>query len=111
MTAAIVAAVAMAVQDVLATIMVMAEAKNRGWLAGTMDSLCWLVGITTTTIAITALQGHNTTDKVAVVVLVSLANLFGTKLGQIIGSRYVKDATSLADRVTRLETLNPHIHD
>jgi hypothetical protein len=74
-----------------------------------MDSAAWVVGICTATIAITALQGHNLTDKALVVVLVSAANLFGTKLGQVIGSRYVTDAGSLAERVARLEsvTYNP----
>lgn len=111
MIVAIIAALAMAVQDVLSTVMVMAEAKNRGWLAGCMDGLCWIVGITTTTISINALNGHSLSTKVAVVVLVTLANVFGTKGGQLVGQRYVTDATTLADRVARLEALNPHIHD
>lgn len=110
MIPAIIAAIAMVIQDVLGTIMVMAEAKNRGWLAGVMDSAGWIVSITTATIAITAFQGHNMNEKVLVVILVSLANLFGTKLGQMIGSRYVKDATTLADRVARLESQSTTIH-
>jgi len=104
---AIIAALTMVVTDVL----VQAEARNRGWLAGWMDTAQWIVGITTTTITVTALQGHDMTEKVAVVVLVSAANLFGTKLGQMIGQRYVTDATTLADRVARLEALNTRIHD
>ena len=111
MTVAIIAAIAMAVQDVLSTVMVMAEAKNRGWLAGIMDGLCWIVGITTTTISINALNGHSLSTKIAVIALVTLANVFGTKAGQLVGQRYVTDATTLAERVARLEALNPHIHD
>ena len=111
MTAAVIAALAMVVQDAIATVLVMAEAKNRGWLAGFLDAAGWIVGITTITISINALNGHSLSTKVAVVVLVSLANVFGTKLGQIIGSRYVHDATTLSERVARLEALSPHIHD
>ena len=111
MTAAIIAAVAMLVQDAISTVLVMAEAKNRGWLAGFLDAAAWLVGVTTATIAITTLQGHDLTDKVYVIVLVSIANVIGTKIGQMIGSRFVHDATTLADRVARLEALSPHIHD
>ena len=105
MTVAIVAALAMFVQDVIGTVMVMSEAKNRGWLAGVLDSAGWLVGITTTTIAVTALNGHDTGKKIAVVVLVSVANLFGTKTGQVLGHRFVKDATTLSERLDRLESL------
>ena len=41
----------------------------------------------------------------------SIANVLGTKLGQVIGSRFVHDATTLADRVDRLEELSTLIHD
>lgn len=102
---ALIAAVAMVITDILGVIMVMAEARDRGWLAGWMDTAQWLVGITTTTITVTALQGHNWSEKIAVVVLVSAANLFGTKLGQLIGHRFVTDASSLAERVARLESV------
>ena len=111
MTVALIAALAMLVQDALSTVLVMAEAKNRGWLAGSMDAAAWIVGITTTTISINALNGNDFTTKVEVVVLVSVANVLGTKIGQLIGSRFVHDATTLAERVDRLEALSPHIHD
>ena len=103
MVIALIAAITMVVTDVLGVIMVMAEARNRGWLAGWMDTAQWLVGITTTTITVTALQGHSLNEKVLVVVLVSAANLFGTKLGQVIGHRFVSDKTTLAERVASLE--------
>lgn len=103
MIVALIAAITMVVTDVLGVIMVMAEARNRGWLAGWMDTAQWIVGITTTTITVTALQGHSTSEKVLVVVLVSAANLFGTKLGQVIGHRFVTDKTTLAERVAGLE--------
>lgn len=109
MIVAIIAAATMVVTDVLGVVMVMAEARNRGWLAGWMDTAQWIVGITTTTITVTALQGHSLSEKVLVVVLVSLANLFGTKLGQVIGHRFVTDASTLAERVARLEAMNPNL--
>ncbi len=100
---AVIAAVTMVITDVLGVVMVMAEAHGRGWLAGWMDTAQWLVGITTTTITVTALQGHDFSEKVAVVVLVSAANLFGTKLGQVIGSRFVVNAKSISERIAALE--------
>lgn len=87
MLAALIAAACMAGQDILATIMVMAEAANRGWLAGFMDLLAWYVGIVTTTVSVTTLSGHNTAEKALVLVLVGAANVLGTKLGQVTGSR------------------------
>jgi hypothetical protein len=100
----------MVVQDVLGVIMVQAEARNRGWLAGLLDMIAWLVAFVTLNISLNAVNGHDTTEKWLVIILVSAANLFGTKLGQMIGAKYVTDATTLAERVARLEALNPHIH-
>lgn len=110
---AIIAAVAMVATDVLGVIMVQAEAANRGWLAGWMDTAQWLVGIATTTISVTALQGHSLSEKVWVVLLVSAANLLGTKLGQVIGkkllaSRHIRrvfasEGPTIEDRVSALE--------
>jgi hypothetical protein len=107
LTIALLAAGTMAVSDILATVCVMAESRGRGWLAGVLDSAGWLVSITTTAIAVTALQGHSLTEKVLVVVLVTAANLLGTKLGQIIGSRFVTDG-GLDGRVAALEAAVLH---
>jgi uncharacterized membrane protein len=108
MDVAVIAAVAMVCSDVLAVIMVQAEADDRGWLAGTMDTAGWLVAITTTTVSVTALQGHSFREKVLVVLFVSAANLLGTKLGQIIGKRWFRrnrpDIHDLAARVAKLES-------
>ncbi len=103
MTVAIIAAVAMVATDVLGVVMVMAESHNRGWLAGSMDTAQWLVGIATTTISVTALQGHSVGEKILVVGLVSAANLFGTKLGQLLGQRLVPESATLPARVAALE--------
>lgn len=87
---ALIAAVAMVVQDILGVIFVMASTRGRGRLAGSMDATQWLVGITTTTISVNALSGHSWSEKILVVVLVTAANYFGTVWGEKIGSRYVK---------------------
>lgn len=99
-----VAAIAMLVTDVLGTTMVIAEARGRGWLAGWCDTAGWLVSITTTTISVASLTGHDTARKIAVVLAVSAANLFGTKAGQLIGSRVVKVQT-IEERLSALETV------
>lgn len=83
----LIASLAMVAQDVLGTIMVQAEAANRGWLAGFMDASQWGVGITTATISITAFQGHDVRLKIAVASGVTAANIFGTKLGQMWGKK------------------------
>ena len=90
MAVAVWAALAMVCTDVIAVIMVQAEAANRGWLAGACDTVGWYVGIATTTISVTTLSGHNTTAKIWVLVLVGAANLLGTKLGQVTGQRILK---------------------
>ena len=84
---AILAALCMVAVDILNTIMVQAEAGSRGWLAGIMDTLGWYPAIVCTTLCVVALDGPSLSDKVAVLTLVGVANLFGTKAGQIIGTR------------------------
>lgn len=113
MIVALVAAIAMVVTDIVGVIQVQAEAANRGWLAGFCDAIAWGVGIATVTISVSALQGHNMGEKILVVALVTVANIVGTKLGQVIGkkllaSRHVKrlfahEGPTLEDRVAALE--------
>ncbi len=101
---ALVAAGAMVVQDILGIVLLLAATRNRGWLAGMMDSLQWLVGITTTTISGSVLQGHHLWEKALVILMVTLANLFGTVAGERIGSKYVKDNTRTHEqRLTAVE--------
>jgi hypothetical protein len=88
---ACVAALAMVVQDILGIVLLLAATRNRGSLAGIMDSLQWLVGITTTTISVSVLQGHSLYEKAVVIVLVTLANFFGTVWGEKLGTHFVKD--------------------
>jgi len=84
---ALAAACCMVLVDIMATICTQAEAANRGWLAGAMDALGWLPGIVCTTIAVTQLTSPSWSARIWVLALVSVANVFGTKLGQITGKR------------------------
>lgn len=86
MELAILAALAMLIQDVIAVVLVQAEAKNKGWTAGLMDMLGWLVAFTTLRIAIKA-EGS---ALVETVILVSIANVLGTKLGQVTGQHFLE---------------------
>ena len=49
-----------------------------------------ITGIATTTITVTALQGHDLRDKAAVIAAVSLANVLGSRIGVGLGQRFVK---------------------
>lgn len=103
----------MVATDVLGVIMVQAEAGNRGWLAGIMDAAQWGVGIATTTISVTTLDGHDFRTKVLVVAFVTVANVLGTKLGQLTGKRLLSaprmmrlfrsEGMSTEDRIAALE--------
>jgi len=57
----------MLVQNVLAVFLVQAEARNRALLAGLLDCLMWPAGMVTTTITVTALQGHHARLKTEVI--------------------------------------------
>lgn len=95
MTIALLAAVAMVINDILGVLMVQAEARNHGWLAGFFDSLQWFAAIATTTISVTALQGHSFREKALVIVFVTAANLVGARLGVAIGKKYIKENRSV----------------
>jgi hypothetical protein len=114
---AILAALCMVAVDVLSVVLVQAEAANRGWLAGLMDVLGWYPSIICTTLCVLALDSHSTENKVAVLVLVGAANLFGTKLGQLLGKRvlgsphvarmFAKEGPTIDDRVAAIEARLP----
>lgn len=94
---AIIAGLCMVVTDVAATIMVQAEAANRGWLAGWMDTFGYLFSIQTTAITVAAVNGHSLTKHIVVLACVSAANLGGTKLGQVTGKRLLARFPKPAD--------------
>lgn len=85
------AAIAMLVQDVLAVLLTQSEARNKAGMSAIFDSLMWLCGIATTTISVTALQGHSFGTKVAVILAVTGANVAGTLIGVAIGRRFIKE--------------------
>jgi hypothetical protein len=85
------AAGAMLVNDVAAVLLVQAEARNRAGLAAIFDSIMWLASISTTTISVTALQGHQPGAKALVVIAVTLANVAGCYIGVAIGRRTIKE--------------------
>ena len=88
---ALYAALAMLVNDVAAVLLVQSEARNRAGLAAIFDSIMWLASISTTTISVTALQGHHLGAKALVVVSVTLANVAGCYIGVAIGRRLIKE--------------------
>lgn len=101
---ALLAALAMFLQDVIAVPLTQAEARNRAWLSGILDTAGWLVAIATTFISVNTLQGHSTAAKVWVIALVSIANLFGSYTGTKLGKRFVKEK-DLTTRVAALEAV------
>lgn len=90
LTVALIAGVCMFIEDIVYTIMVQAEAADRGWLAGWMDTIGWLFGVQSTSISVAAVNGHSLVKHIVVLFVVSAANLFGTKLGQVMGTRTLK---------------------
>ena len=58
-TTAAAAAGAMLINDIAAVLLVQSEARNRACLAAIFDSIMWIASISTTTISVTALQGHH----------------------------------------------------
>jgi hypothetical protein len=92
MIIALYAALAMILQDILAVCLVQAEARDRAALSGLLDAAQWGAGIATTTISVTALQGHSMGLKAVVVAAVTAANFGGSWLGVQIGRRLIKAA-------------------
>ena len=109
MLIALYAALAMAIQDVLAVLMVQAEARNRGLLAGIFDAFCWGAAISTTTISVTALQGHDFSLKVLVIVFVTLANIVGSVIGVWIGKRFIKNDDQIVKRKRKFPPHRRHV--
>jgi hypothetical protein len=91
MNVAILAAIAMVTQDIFEVLKDQAQARNRGFLAGLFDTLMWYALITSTTVSVTALQGHKLSQKVLVILLVSIANFAGQMSGVYLGSKYIKE--------------------
>lgn len=87
---AIVAAIAMIIQDILGTLLVQANARDRAVLSGFLDSLGWFAGIITTTLSVTAIQGHDWPAKITMCAFVTAANFGGSYIGVKVGERFLK---------------------
>lgn len=94
MTIALLAALAMLAQDIISVPLTMAEARNKAHLAGILDTIGWLVAISTTFLSVNALQGHNLHLKIMVITGVSISNYFGTVLGVKLGKRFVHEEST-----------------
>jgi hypothetical protein len=92
---ALLAAVAMLIQDILGTLLVQAEARNRALLSAALDAVGWGAAIATTTISVSALQGHDLGLKVLVIVAVTAANIVGSWAGVVIGKRFIRGEASV----------------
>ena len=88
------AALAMYVQDVLATVMVVAESRGRAHLAASMDTIGWLAQITTVTVSVNALLTGSLSEKAFVVLAVSAGNYAGTYSGVKLGHRLMPDESA-----------------
>lgn len=106
MKLALLAGLAMFLQDVAGVVMMQFEAHSltlqlrrpfrrywqdwvgggwKAWAAAWLDEASWIVGITTTTISVTAFAGHSWSEKLWVGLFVSAGNLLGSRTGQNLG--------------------------
>lgn len=85
------AAAAMYVQDVLATVMVVAESRGRAHIAASMDTIGWIAQITTTTVSVDALLTGSLYEKAVVIASVSVANYVGTWSGTKLGHKLMRE--------------------
>lgn len=129
MKVALIAALAMVLQDVFGVLMMQYEANSlelparrswrdyvgggwTAWAPAVLDQLAWMVGITTTTISVEAFAGHHTSTKVVVFAAVSAANMIGSRMGQEIGIvllRRKKAKVGFRTKDERLADLENHV--
>lgn len=93
-----VAFITMLITDLVGVMLVQAEARNHGWLSGWLDTAQWLPGILCSTVTITILQSNSLIHKALVILVVSAANLLGTKWGQVVGTKYIKDIHAMTTK-------------
>jgi hypothetical protein len=82
------------VQDVLATVMVVAESRDRAHLTACMDTTGWLAQISYTAISFGTLLDGTPAAQVAIIAAVSAANYAGTYAGTRIGHRLTRQEGS-----------------
>lgn len=82
---------AMIMQDVIGVGYVQATARNHKWLSAHLDNLTYYTLIATSTITVTAFQGHSLEKKIVVVLFVTVGNYIGTISGNMLGKRFIKE--------------------
>jgi hypothetical protein len=85
------AAGAMVVQDILGTVMVVAESKNRPHLAAAMDTAGWIAQIVCTSVSVVTLATGSWGARIAVILAVSAANYIGTYSGTRLGHHLTRE--------------------
>lgn len=85
---AVLAFIAMMVQDVLGTCMVVFEARLNAPVSGMFDVLGWVAGLICSALALEEIikNGWRTRKSLTIIAAVSLANFAGTVLGVTIGA-------------------------
>ena len=95
MIVALAAAVAMIAQDILATLMTMAENRQHPWWAGLLDAGMWLTGLLTTVWGAGSVILHGWDARtLTIVAAVTAANIIGTALGVKLGDRLMPKETT-----------------
>lgn len=85
------AALSMVAQDVLLTLMVVAENRGRWVLAGLLDTVGWLAQIATIGISVDSIVKNGLTKETWIIIIaVSIANFVGTGLGTLLG-KHIKE--------------------
>ena len=77
----------MVIQDIFEAMKIISLDRRRGWLAGFFDAGMWLMLFFSMDIAITS-RGW---IRVWAVILITIANIIGQKLGQVTGDKFIKE--------------------
>jgi hypothetical protein len=111
MLLAILAGLCMAVQDTLNALKVQALSRNHGFLGGIIDTFLWGATITGTTIAVFAFHGGAWSQKVAIVIFVTIGTLIGNWGGAKLGQKFVKDTenTNQDSEITQIQNRLEHL--
>ena len=91
MLEALLAALAMLINDCLDVLMVDSEARNHPLLPGFIDTFKYYPFIAYTTISVSVLTAHNTREKVFVLVAVGLGSFIGRFIGVKLGKKFIKE--------------------
>lgn len=84
------AVVSMLLQDVVSTLLVQAEARDKPALSGILDVFMWILGMTCTTVIVKIFLTGSIWATLEAGAAVSVANFVGTYAGVRIGRRFIK---------------------